>query len=121
MEVPASVVFGEIIPVDDRGLPRQFAATILEAKARTFLDKMPWLTPMLDSRAAKAGLPGGDPFLVLDFVKGVTSATQGGANQRSSAKDNLLARRGAGPVADGAAQEPKVHVGGPVGQPHGLY
>jgi len=94
MKVPATEVFGEIIPVDSRGLPRKAFSTYFEEKAVKYLSYLPELGPKLAARAAKAGHAGAPPLALIDFIKGVTPSTSGGAASRQHLKATLLEKRG---------------------------
>lgn len=97
--VPATKIFGEIIPVDNRGLPRKFCSTRFEASMPAVLDAMPALRSKLTPKAIKAGLSAGDELKVISFVRGVTPSTVSGGGDRQAAKDMLLHRR---PVTQGS-------------------
>jgi hypothetical protein len=96
ISVPATRVFGEILPLDSRGVPRKVFSTYFEGDSVRYLDAFPEFVPMLAARAAKAGQPGSPPILHVDFVRGVTASTMGNSLSRLAGKDNLLARRGKG-------------------------
>jgi len=103
-EVPATVVFGEILPVGRAGKPRQFFSTMFEHSVPRLLDALPELHDMMASRVAKAGLERGQTLAMIDFVKGVTSSTAGLGRTRQGAKDVLIYRRAA------RGGQPAVHV-----------
>lgn len=111
VKVPATEVFGGIIPVDARGLPRKAFSTYFEEKAVKYLAVLPELGPKLSARAAKSGNAGAPPITLIDFVKGVSASTSGGSASRQHAKDTFLRRRGVGAGVEAGA--PAVDLGGP--------
>jgi len=112
IKIPATKVFGGIIPVDGRGMPRRIFSAYFEKNVKAYLEVLPELAPMLTARAAKMGNPGAAPLQLLDFVKGVTPGTAGGAAERQHGKDALIRKR---QVARGAVvgSAPTVDLGGP--------
>jgi len=102
--VPATEIYGGVIPVTAEGLPRQFCATMFEEHIDTILQVFPQLHSILAARCASAGLPTSDPKAVISFVKGVTPATMGGNIKRMSAKTRLLSGNATSPKLDGATQ-----------------
>lgn len=70
ISVPANRVFGEVIPSDRRGLPRQFAATMFEKMVPVILDACPEIRAALTPRAIERGSRAGDEVFVVSFVKG---------------------------------------------------
>lgn len=93
VHVPATEIFGGIIPVGAEGLPRRFCSTRFEKYVGQIVDGSPKIQAVLNARCAKAGLPAGNFMAVISFVKGVTAETQGDASTRTIAKDAFLARR----------------------------
>lgn len=124
--VPATAVFGDIIPVSMLGEPRQWCATMFEADVDKVLMVMPQVKTILAARCAEAGLPSSDPKAVITWVKGVTTNTAGNGVARVQAKHNLLARNansaggaGAAKVASSAVREAVVEA--PISSGHNLY
>jgi len=93
-KVRATRVFGEIIPSDDRGIPRKVFSTLFESKAVRYTNALgPEFANGLAARAAKSGHPGANPVDVIDFCRGVDASTAGSAGVRVSVKNGLLAIR----------------------------
>jgi len=103
--VPAVEVFGKIIPVDEKGEPRQFCATMFEKDAAVILKVLPQLVPMLSARSAEAGLPASSPMSVISYFKGVTPATAGSNVDRNRARGRLLTNSAVSRGQAGAAVE----------------
>jgi len=107
--VRATKVFGEIMPVDNRGIPRKVYSTLFEQKAAEYVKALgPDFAAALAPRAAKSGHVGANPVDLIDFCRGVTPGTSGSAGVRVSVKDNLIGRRGNGqPVGEAPVSMPQ--------------
>lgn len=116
ISVPATQVFGDIVPVGIEGTARKFASTMFESYVPAVLKAYPELQTALSHRTAKAGLSHGQGGQVIDFVKGVTSATVGLSGDRNAAKQRLIAMKKAGGLSPGttAPKVPEVVDEGPV-------
>lgn len=99
ISVPATRVFGGVVPVDNRGLPRKFCSTRFEGVVGALLNADPTFRQKLTPKAIRAGLQPGDELKVVSYVRGVTPATVSGGGDRQMAKDMLLNRR---PATQGA-------------------
>jgi len=106
MRVQATSIFGDIIPVSSAGIPRKFFSTYFEKMAPLLVAASPELVDKLAARCARACVRRGDVLSVLDFVKGVTSATAGSGSERQRAKDLLILRRSKGRTDDFARVAP---------------
>jgi len=109
--VPATAVFGGVLPVSEQGVPRKVFSSYFEEMAPVLVESLPaGFADKLAARAAKAGVHRGSTMSLIDFVKGVTYATAANGSTRQGAKDALLRRRGKD-VGKGAATP--VEIGGP--------
>jgi hypothetical protein len=92
--IPATSVFGAIVPTGVEGKARQFAATKLEDAALLVLKHSPEVRVGLGPRLAEAGLSVGQEAAVVSFLKGGRIGAQRAGTARIQAKHASLSRNG---------------------------
>jgi len=94
--VAATEVFGKVIPTDNRGYPRRFAAALFEEHVPAMLEADPELRAALTPRALAAGLQRGQEVLVVPFMRGGKVGTQATTAARYMVKERSMRVAGSG-------------------------